>query len=352
MAHRVVLIGSLALVGCFDEFGAYGAGGASAGGGITDQDPTSSVLASGSGGEAPEPAEDCSNGLDDDADELVDCEDHGECGGYMCVPAPTDPGLTGDILLLLDLAAGEACNPAFPTPGPSGYRVIDAPSPCACDCGAPTGQACTASVSLYDTSNCSGSPVVSSVAAAACTAGLGSATSAKLTSTPSGGTCQPIALPDVAPTIEPIATCAVKRGGGCESGFMCMRPALAHSGGPRTCLAKPGDVACADPTFSTKVLVFAEEPVDNRTCSGNCACGAPQGASCTGTASAHDTACGGASLAELTPGCSVLSTPTSSTAVDADFTVSSQGTCAITHQTESGSLQGGAVTTLCCASSL
>ncbi|HEY1180525.1 MAG TPA: hypothetical protein VGF17_30585 [Phytomonospora sp.] len=355
MDGRSLLIASVALcAGCFTELGDYtstggGGGGTSA---IDDRDDggsiehtVSSTAEATTGGS---PVEMCSNGDDDDGDGKVDCQDE-DCGGYVCIPAPSNPAFAAGPHLLVDADSQAPCDPAFPDRGLTGQRLVDAPSPCDCSCGAAAGQACAAEVDLYAAPSCAGAATAVTVAGGVCTSSSASAQSASVSAAPAGGSCSPSSVPPVAPTFAPIRSCAAPRGGGCEEGFVCARP-QAPTGEPSICFEAPGDVACDDLAFPLKVLVFDGIPVDGRTCSGTCGCATPAGGSCNGSVIIEDGACGGAQAASilLGSGCSQIDPGVSGAAVELTASVATAGSCAPIPRTVLGGFEGTAHT-LCCA---
>jgi hypothetical protein len=357
VARRALLIaGVLLLAGCFDELGDYEDGASSTGGTVPDDadegggvETTSSGSGATSATGGPTGAEICDNGGDDDADGLVDCQD-GDCGGYVCVPAPADPAFAGGPHLLVDASADVPCNPAFPATGIDGVRVVDAPSPCDCTCGAATGQACAGTAQLHAAAGCSGA-ATSAAVAATCSDSSASVSSVVVSASPSGGACTGSPVAPVPPTFEPAHTCSAGRGGGCEPGFVCARPP-APDGTPRLCFERSGNHACDDPTYTTKLLVFEDTPVDNRSCSGNCGCEAPSGGACMGTLTVNDGSCGGPPVATAQLGaCTTFGAGISGAGLALGATVSTPGGCTPIPRTESGALEGVAHT-LCCAEGL
>ncbi len=355
MARHALLIVSSPLLAaaCFDELGSYEPASGGNGGEQVDRDTPSSPASTttvvtsttGSGGAAPEA---CTNGLDDDADGKVDCEDE-DCGGYQCVPAPSDPAFSGGPLLLLPAASGAPCGPAFPTAGLDGVRLLAAPSPCDCTCGAATGQACQATVTTHTSPSCAGAGGATAVGAA-CVTGAGAA-SVSAAVAPAGGACAGSPVPPVAPSFEPARTCQAERGGGCGGGHVCARPPAPSDG--LVCFERPGDTPCDDPTYPIKVLVFDDEPIDGRTCSGTCSCDPPEGGSCAGALTVRDGSCAGALVGSLSLGeaCEDLTSPTAVSGLSLSATVAAPGSCTPNHRTESGTLEGSAHT-LCCAEAL
>jgi hypothetical protein len=358
VAGRSLLIAFVAAFGsgCFSELGDYSASGGAGGGGgsaaIDDRDDGGSVertvASTADATTGGSPIEACSNGADDDGDGKVDCQDE-DCGGYMCIPAPSDPAFSGGPHLLVDAGSAAPCDPAFPDPGVSGQRLVDAPDPCECACGAATGQACAAEVGLHAAPACAGGSTTVSVANGACLGSTASAASASVSAAPGGGSCAPSAVPPVAPTFAPVRSCAAPRGGGCEEGFVCARP-QAPTGEPSICFERSGDVACDDAAYALKVLVFDDIPVDGRTCSGTCGCDSPAGGTCNGSVIIEDGACGGAQAASVPVGtaCAELAPAVSGAGVELVASVAAAGSCAPIPRTVVGGFEGTA-RTLCCA---
>ncbi len=354
MDGRSLLIGCAALgLGCFSELGDYTAtgGGGGAAAVVDDRDDggavehvTSTTADATTGGS---PIEGCSNGSDDDGDGKVDCQDE-DCGGYICIPAPSDPAFSGGPHLLVDAASDAPCSPAFPDAGVTGQRLVDAPNPCDCACGDPTGQACAATVSLHPAPACAGGGATVGLASGPCTSSVASAVSVGVSAAPSGGTCPPSAVPPVPPTFAPVRSCTAPRGGGCEEGFVCARP-QAPTGEASICFERSGDVPCDDAAFPLKVLVFDDVPVDGRTCAGTCGCGSPAGGSCNGSVIIMDGDCGGAQVASVPlAGCAELDPGVSGAGLDLVASVATAGACAPIPRTVVGGFEGTA-RTLCCA---
>ena len=356
MDRRHLLIAAVAFLGlaCFDELGSYEPTSGRGGGEPTDLDEPSATTGSSSqtsttgGGSAGGPAEDCTNGSDDDADGKVDCEDE-DCGGYQCIPAPSDASPISGLALLLPPGSGAPCGPAFPTAGLDGLRLLAAPSPCDGTWDPPSGQTCQALGATYPGAGCAGVGSTTTVGPG-CVTAAGAASVAAVAS-PIGGGCAGSPVASVAPTFEPARTCLASPGGGCGEGFFCARPPAPSDG--LVCFDHAGDQTCADPTYPLKVLVYEDQPVDNRTCTGSCSCEPPQGGSCSGAMTARDGSCSGAIVGSLTLGeaCEDLAVTTATTGLSLSATVSTSGSCTPNHRTESGALEG-AVHTLCCSPGL
>jgi len=119
------------------------------------------------------------------------------------------------------------------------------------------------------------------------------------------------------------------------------------------CFERAGDEACDDAVYATKVLVFDDTPVDNRSCTGTCSCEPPEGGACTGTVTVEDGSCAGAAVGTLSLGqaCAGFAGPVASSGITLTATVASPGVCTPNPRTEQGSLEGIAHT-LCCAAGL
>lgn len=119
--------------------GGMGPGGASAG--STSSSGSGGIGGEQSGGAGGSKPENCINGVDDDGDGLVDCDDQTDCADYLCTAMPM-----GDYVVLGDAQGG--C--------PAGYTP-DAVYDCTkCGCGV----SCKFTVDLYNAGmSCGGSPV-------------------------------------------------------------------------------------------------------------------------------------------------------------------------------------------------
>lgn len=282
-------------------------GGTGGGGGAT----TSS---SGTGGTAP--TEDCLNGVDDNDDGLVDCEDL-ECqAGYECVdPIPAGWEAGG----YLGVYAGDSSQPEpecpanMPAPAYLGHKALsyDDASCTPCGCEAPAGQDCEivqdynsgvsgiqgmqvsnapcgqAATQIYELTvpnpwagacfhmdgrpggqTCNGAPCNMSVTVQGAEA--------------SGGTCKskggvPQKLPPAWQTS--VKACQVtQQGKGCAAPQVCAPkpPSLFKS---HVCIQRTGDVSCPSGAAFSKKDVFYTAYQDSRDCTG-CACGAASKGTC------------------------------------------------------------------------
>lgn len=257
--------------------------GGAAGGGATG----------GAGGSIP--TEDCTNGIDDDGDDLIDCEDDACTPAYLCVPnAPTD--WLGPVVSFSGATAPTACPTDYDSIVYEGVSGLDFdPVTCtACACTAPNTACNPAALERHSVSNCSdlataidqstchdfGSPhPVMYLSAGPPTAAPGS-----------GGCAQSGGAIDVSPTPgfdNQARLCEVTSatGAGCLSDQACM-PAVGSSSFEQThCIYRAGDHACPPP-YNDQRQIFDGTPslVDTRDC-GACSC--PFTGSCTGSTALH-----------------------------------------------------------------
>jgi hypothetical protein len=303
--------------------------------------------------------EDCTNGIDDNCDGLVDCEDpecSGDAGAYSCTILPTKNGWS----LVAYQAGSAACPPSFgTTPTPVYSNVVGDPDSCGCNCNNVTPATCTGAWAWMTAGATSCGIVPSSggnpVANGACQNSNGVdnlATTDVFQGAPNGvrtvaGSCSAT----VAPTQTPLSkvtgeTCAVLAvGGGCGVGAVCA-PKVPSSFS--RCSLSTSETKC--PTgFDETDLVTGYS--DTRGCSG-CSCGTVDlGCNVTGMHFFANTGCTGGSY-DMRTGCTQESglPGGNSSSFQADLYTSASGTdCAVT----SPSTPTGAVTTsgpeiVCC----
>ena len=318
----------------------------------------------GAEGSTPPPPEDCLDGVDDDGDGLVDCQDP-QCvdAGYTCVDAPPQ-GWDG--------VAVNRRDPADPTVAPgcgdAGTATIyyeglaAAPTACApCACSKPDGGGCYATFGCYGDTTCGGAakPPTPVVVGPKCTpqATVGGANSCKVVSTsPDGGACTPEggALSAPIPWTHRDDLCAtgVVGGKGCQGTQVCVNrgtsvPQIA-------CLRARTDLACPAGWNATVSLYPKSGIVDQRSCT-PCTCGAPAGAGCsgatvtvnskpdcTGSTSSDVTGCSAANAVQVT----VQSAAWGAIAKNATL---NPGTCPPQGGQPSGAFDAGAPESFCCA---
>jgi hypothetical protein len=309
----------LAAAGCGEAFAVdSGAGGATAssvqgtGGssldtsssdasGITSTSDASSATSassasSGAGGAA---SEDCTNGSDDDADALVDCEDP-DCVDFACVEEAPE-NWAGPVAFFYGLPASlPPCDAPWTSQTLFGAGSLDAPdAECSCSCATPQGATCTQSpVTKYGDASCQ-NPLVQLPAnpPGQCANVLGGvAVTGGLSASPSvpvGGSCSPVVGENV-----PAAQFEFKAqvcqgapfGGGCEPGKVCA-PRAPEPFEPGLCVYREGTQPCPSGSYASPTSVY-QSIVDSRDC-GPCTCADPQKINCAGSTTLHsDLVCG------------------------------------------------------------
>jgi hypothetical protein len=281
----------------------------------TSSSSTTTSSSTGTGGEL-HVFEDCQNGVDDNDDGKIDCEDP-DCQAYECVdPIPAGWETPGYVALYEGFASQTPpdCPTDMPTEVYEGNATLNAqPALCSpCGCAAPTGQDCQLLTDLdtatkpgiqamqvsnqpcgqtatqintltvpnpwggacyHDESfpggqSCLGAPCNQSVNSAAPTV--------------TGGTCMATGGSPTKPPVQwssrALACHGSRQGGGCPSPQVCL-PKPASPFKSRVCIEKTGDVECPAGTPFTKKGVYYGDVDDTRDCSG-CACGSPSGGSC------------------------------------------------------------------------
>ena len=255
--------------------------------------------------------ENCTNGIDDNNDTLVDCQDPKCQSGFTCVPV-LPAGWSGPLALYAGAGPAPDCltSGGYPTVkqnANSGLNPGSASCP-TCTCDGTTGVGCEASIILMTDGTCAGGPCWGGEAGLlqcgsapfnnitvpnglACSllptlissngAGAKGAWMGPLTST--GGVCAPkstgsktIPTPTWNQTIRACGD-GPTTGKGCGTGKCMPRPAGGF--GNSVCIHRVGDQACPAP-FSTKTLAHLNYS-DARDCSA-CACDPPNPL-CTGT---------------------------------------------------------------------
>lgn len=292
-------------------------------------------------------------------DTAIDSTNVGTSCTAHCADAPP-PGWDGPFASIETTAAAPpACDGDFPHAAFDGSSSLVAPpAACTCECGAPTGVACSAPViNLFDDNTCTSScgtkdqPLVAKPGCAVLNVGGCGGTHAILgASTATGGSCAPSSTATVAPaswsTVHRLCgATAPPDTSSCGAGRVCVpRPAL-PARPDVLCIASPGDVACPA-GYPTRTVAYAAFQ-DTRACSA-CTCGAPTGASC-GTVAATsygDFAC--------TMGPKPMTAPSSCIDMggrSASFTapVASGGSCAKDGGAPIGDATPTSPTTICCS---
>jgi len=325
--------------------------------------------------------EDCTNGIDDNCDGLIDCADP-ECRpGYACVP-DWGTGWANAPVALYDVTLeggpapqGVACPSAYPLDVFDGHNsVIADETTCSCSCGPVEDAGCSGPlVAVYVSggavcSNQKGSGVLA--ADGGCTSipasqgGLGGGAildgGAVI-----GGSCKPNVTTNKPPW-DPAAgwentgqACALSRpyssgpDGGCDAGYICVpvppQPFL-HG----VCVVSTGMATCPDQYDAS---TYYTGGTDGRGCTNGCSCGAPTELSCTPSVTLYSgESCDSGTTNLATPACSPLFNLSPSNGfVSGKITPgTTPGQCAPSQATipPTGSVQPTGLTTVCCTTAL
>jgi hypothetical protein len=301
-----------------------------------------------------ERSEDCTNGVDDNCDGLVDCEDP-RCSAFTCTPEALS-GWQGPVALYEGAAAPPECGAGYPKIAIEAHAGLTSvpPAQCECACGTATGVACTpATVTIHGVAACTNACPAGAAAVPAngCAAVVG-CNAARVVisgSTATGGSCAPkgkTTLPPVSWATQTRVCAAPSVGRGCAPSQVCAaRPQLPFA--PTFCVAALGDVACPGGVYTTKHL-YSRGVADTRACA-PCACGAIAGADCE-SAARVDLFNGDACTGTVTP----LAVPTACTATgvagirSARFVVNPGGSCEPSGGAATGSAVPDGPVTVCC----
>ncbi|HEY5241383.1 MAG TPA: hypothetical protein VIJ22_07955, partial [Polyangiaceae bacterium] len=311
-------------------------------------------------GDGCKPTEDCTNGIDDDCNGLVDCADPGcTTAGFACTAGPVPSGWT---LVAYSATTRPVCPNSYGVETAIVGSPAGAADACGCTCsGGPAVCAGTASYSGYPNACTTGATQVNlgvnngSCGAVGTTVTAGDyyqlyfASTAVAQQGACSGTGKITSAP--APTFNAGATCASpsQLGAGCTAG-VCAPPTGSVFA---ACVAHAGSVACPTFGFTQQVLVSTGSPgyVDMRAC-GACPCAT--GLTC-GTVSnvalfSNGTCAGGAAY-NINTGCQLPTTSASIGSYEVAYAVSGDATC----QPTGSSPPTGSVTldsnveTICCA---
>lgn len=256
-------------------------------------------------------AEDCTNGVDDNDDMLVDCADPicTTTAGYACVTAPPPAsGWLGPAAIYLG-TPGQSCLGAYDSPAYNGGTSLNAPSATCSTCTCAPAPTCSPSyltIERKDPTNmsCDGTceftwPIpannCSNLSAQANNDPCGKGTSSWFNwtySTLGEGTCTPSLQ---SPTVPPatwtqqatVCVAAQISSGGCMAGQACAAPTSPPLATP-LCIYKQADVPCDQSAYPNRTLAYGTIQ-DTRGCTA-CNCNTP---SCAGTMRIYDMAnCG------------------------------------------------------------
>lgn len=238
------------------------------------------------GGDCSPCGEICTNGIDDDGNNLVDCEDP-LCSSFTCAPA-TPSGWDGPVWLY----AGGGPTPSCPTGAPVVAGGLDvspvSPATCTgCSCDSPLGQSCAPpAVELFDPSTCTGIPAetVNQPSPGVCENVVDTVQydSARIVAQPpAGGSCAAAGgLADVDPFAwpQPAMVCELNTalGEGCGDAAACV-PLPPSLWVPQICFHRPGSTSCPGIGYD-RYTVFSSW-TDSRGCS-TCECSSPTGGTC------------------------------------------------------------------------
>jgi hypothetical protein len=297
--------------------------------------------------------ENCVNGVDDDNNGKIDCEDPACAPDFLCVPSPP-PNWDGPVTLYNGSQANlpADCPPEHPQKAYEGNKdIVSEPAACsACSCSSP---AVTCTLGQLAFRNM-----------AACTGGVGAAAQ------PGDGMCGPINPPAAteayaapkamgttgacspaggSPTLPPPkwqTSALACTGGGQGTGCGPQAACVARSAPPfdaALCVFRDGDKQC--PGGFPKKHVFVSNVVDNRDCSA-CTCGSGT-ATCDVVTKVYASAdCSGASLVDVP---NDLSCVMGALGASIKPTVTSSGSCPPSGGQPTGSVQeGNQQTTVCC----
>lgn len=312
-----------------------GSGGTGTTSSTSSSSSTTTSSSTGTGGEA-HVFENCLNGVDDNDDGKIDCEDP-DCQAYECVdPVPTGWGTPGYVALYEGASAPTPpdCPDDMPMEVYQGNATLNVqPAICSpCGCAAPIGQDCQLLTDLEPPPGKSGIQPMQ-VSNQPCGQGatqlntltvpnpwggacyhdeilpggqqcLGAPCNRSVNSaspTVVGGTCAPTGGSPTKPAAQwasrALACHGSLQGGGCASPKVCMpKPASPYKS--HVCIEKAGDVDCPAGTPFTKKSVYYTGVDDTRDCSG-CTCGSPSGGACEITITLYGDATSGVCATEV-----------------------------------------------------
>lgn len=334
--------------GCGDSFTTEGTGGA---GGTTSSGtgPTGGGGTGGSGGTTG--TEDCRNGVDDDGNNLVDCQDPACDGTYLCVPVV--PGGWLGVGWKLPNAT-DLC--------PSSMRITRdlfegddlewSPAECDCDCDPPHAVECASVLACGTDGDCVGAiPGESASTTCGAVTFSGSVTQYCIPQAPApqGGACTPQPTTNVPPVEWPASgrACLSDEYGECPGETVC---ALGPPAGTDTlCIARVGDQVCPN-GYPDKEVHYTGSVNEQRGCT-TCSCGDPTGANCAnqGTVDLFDAAtCTGPTQTLTVGACGPVTGPSGVQSAILLTPAPTGGSCAASGVVPDGAAWPGEQITLCC----
>jgi hypothetical protein len=306
------------------------------------------------------PTENCTNGVDDNCDGLVDCADP-QCksAGFTCDAAPPT-GWSGPVAFTVGPSAAQPCPANFGTVSFQVNAGLSAPGAmCGCSCDPSGGFACQSTETFFTDSLC-GKPclVTATLVSGACQdvfaalASCGPPMSA-LSSTASAptfaGNCPTLPTKTLPPVTwaqhgQACATPTAPLQGGCAGGQVCVPP-----GAGRLCVAAAGALACPAGSPYTQSQLFYQSVNDARDCSA-CSCNPPVTVFCgTGQilGSNDVVACTGTTVVESAPAACTMDN--GSTARKLDETNATKAPCTPSPVGPTGTATPAGPMTICCA---
>jgi hypothetical protein len=268
--------------------------------------------------------ENCTNGIDDDCNGLIDCADPACNPAYQCVPSWPSSGWTAPVVLYDDTVAGGPAPAPASCVAPYAADVMDghdtpvaADAGCSCSCGSVQGASCSnPSAVVYVSGGCGGGQSYgAALPNGVCTtienqqgglnsgqvvdAGVLTNGSCLSTSTPSVPAWNPATNAAWAGTGR---TCAPQTArtffsgaqGGCDAGFTCTESPPGTF--PHVCLLAAGHIPTCPMAYSDTHRYF-DGGTDTRACQFDCSCGTPTGLQCTPTVDVYSgSGCSGAAI--------------------------------------------------------
>lgn len=268
-------LAALGLAGCFPELGDFDS---TANGGAQQDDTDEGWVPSAGGGEAGGGVAVGGAAAGGGAPTLEACD-----SGLVCAPLLEGPGWSGPYLVMATAEA--SCPVAYPEAEGVMHELISPSNPCGCTCGAASGAACTAKVSLFDDTSCAGPSEAVLDIGPSCEPVVNVAAGVKVSLLATGGSCAPDAQLAQALT-APVTLCGAAWGA-CEGG-QCLRP---PSGDQQVCMRHAGLEPCQGP-FPLRRVAYLEPPSAIACEDSDCACGAVAGAGCSGNVEVLDAGCG------------------------------------------------------------
>lgn len=270
--------------------------------GASTTSTTSSTTSSQSSGQPLE--EDCANGVDDDGDDDVDCQDSTcEAAGYGCELAAPE-GFEGPVALVRGPSAvPPSCGGNFPEEliaGGIGELTAAPPTCTACDCQPPVDATCSSTLRWTSDVLCALPLGSMEVTGSGCVDVNDVTVMDGVVVDPPvvvGGDCEEVGGVATVPPFtfeETVKLCGAPLGGGCDEGDVCVRQPESPFD-ERLCVYKLGDSTCAGAEPFTDLVEVHQDVDDQRGCT-DCVCGAPTGLTCTaGSTALHasNNSCGG-----------------------------------------------------------